>query len=58
MEFSKILTRFTVLSIVILFLTALLCMCTIVIKRGEVNINTAKTFFNEKSCTQKYSCNC
>ncbi len=55
MEFSKILTRFTVSSIVVLFLTALLCMCIIVVKRGEVNL---KTQTSAKSCTQISAVNC
>ncbi len=58
MEFSKILTRFTVISIVVLFLTALVCMCIIVVKRGEVNLNPVKTHTSTQSCTQIGTVNC
>ncbi len=58
MNFSKLLTRFAVCSIVILFWTVLICACITIINRGESNLNVFKTISSTQSCTQKPSCNC
>ncbi len=58
MEFNKILTRFTVCAIVVLFAVTFVCTCITIINRGEDNINMVKTFTSTENCTQIAPLNC